>query len=572
MINLIESKKVRLVIVGLVILLAGILRIYNLEADPDKEIDGDPGIFSDEGLYSLTARNLALFKTLNPHKPNLIIEKLDNPLYTFAEYLSFRAFGVNIKALRIPSVVFSLIILIVTYHSMLRLFGHIFALLAVTFLGFNFMFIQYNRLALVETLLSLLVLISYYMLLATEAPSKKRVFFSGLFYGLAVITKGTAFFFLPGFLLAIALGNMDGNWLRKNISNIASFVVGIAVILVMNKIYLFLLVRYLTDIGSNTALGSYTLIGMGKAFFVEGSVGDWLKNLTQILGSRFSLRTPGLFFICYLSTFWLIATCKRPLTFQDRGKLLLGLWFLSGILFMSFFSYGPNRYRVPLMLPVCMLSAIVISELQSLGKERFRLVWSMRVASLGIIAFGLITFRIIRISTIVQGFEWNNNIIGIVAFSTAAIFVLASWHFLPSEVRVCEKLKKAIIPCFLVLFLVYQLTQYFRWRNYPTYNIRNGNKEVERIVRGGIVGGVYAPIFCFETKEIAIPLWEPNRSNLRKLGLTHYLDCVDGEFNAEFMIITREYPDFIKNIKWVHDVNLGNYTVSLYSINKGWSD
>ena len=80
-------------------------------------------------------------------------------------------------------------------------------------------------------------------------------------------------------------------------------------------------------------------------------------------------------------------------------------------------------------------------------KEKFRLFWNRRVACLGTIALSLIAFRIIRILTIVEGLECNNNIIGLAALFMAIVSVFMARRFFHFEIKIADSLKKVIIPC-----------------------------------------------------------------------------------------------------------------------------
>ena len=189
----------------LILVLAALLRIYQIEADPFMTISGDTGLYTDEGFYSLSARNLVIFKEFNPYQNNQVVEAIDYPLYTYSQFLSFKIFGVSIKSLRLPSIVFSLLLILSTYIISIRLYGKKTAILTSIFLTFNFMFIQYNRLALVENLLTLLLYVASFVYFLTKYPSSKKSFILGLLLGLSFITKGTVIFFLPALLLWLRL-------------------------------------------------------------------------------------------------------------------------------------------------------------------------------------------------------------------------------------------------------------------------------------------------------------------------------------------------------------------------------
>jgi 4-amino-4-deoxy-L-arabinose transferase-like glycosyltransferase len=569
---LLKSKTNQFLSTALVIFIlctATIIRLNNLEVDPDIRISGDAGIFTDEGLYSLSAKNLALFGKFNPNPENQIVEAVDSPFYTYSEFLAFKIFGVTIKALRIPSIFYSILILFVTYFLVRRLFGYLPAVLATAFLSFNHMFIQHNRLALLENLIILMLLLSSYFCVIQAQERKVRFLIAGIFFGLATITKATAIFFLPAMLLSIAFGNLETGWWKRNAWPLVYFFIGLGTIISLNKIYMLLIIETgLLDsnlANKNISLQAASLLQIARDLFCFGSVGDWFKSVTQILISRFSLSMPLIFFFACFYCVWFFSTTTRPLSESRRAELLFAMWILSGILFMSFFTYQPNRYRIPLIPPLCILAAIGISRIyvhQSTRMSIFKTKYFPYVAGIASVFF---IYRFMRVIVVMNSILFMNEWIVAVSVAFGTVFVLALKKRGKLELNVPRDLKKLTVLCFLIGVLFLDFYQYGRWARNPICNIKEGNEKIKGLVESGIIGGWYAPILCLETSNIAVPLMRENLLHFNRLHLTHYLDSVHYEPNENFILMNQYNPNFLENAKLMAQMPIGFVVASLYS-------
>jgi 4-amino-4-deoxy-L-arabinose transferase-like glycosyltransferase len=494
----------------------------------------------------------------------LMVEALDSPIYTYMEYLSFKAFGVNIKALVIPSILYSLLLIVVTYRLVKRLFDERPALLVSIFLGFNFMFIQYNRLALLENLISLFLILSLYFCSIKEKQAKLSVFLGGIAFGCAVITKGSALFFLPGFLIALALGCLEEQWWKRNIVYVVSFIAGFVGVVLVNKMYLLILVR--SGLVSSQIVSTHDLGQVLKVFLIKASVGEWVENVTQILVSRFSMSMPILFFVGFVSSLWFISSVKRPLDRQKRAELLLVCWIFGGILSMSILNYIPNRYRIPVIPPLCILGGISLWKAFLARKDGITFSWNVRILIVVVIGLFLLLFRFGRIALIWQNFKVDSDLLALTAMVLSILLVLYGRKALPTHWAIQSDFRKALLPCFLVLYLGVQFFQFIGWISTQKYHIKEGNRLISEKIEGGVLGGMYAPILAFESKNIAIPLWHRNLTRLPDLQLTHYVDSVKGFPNSDFTRLKELYPNFLNNSKWIADITLGNTVVSVYEL------
>jgi 4-amino-4-deoxy-L-arabinose transferase-like glycosyltransferase len=553
------------ILIFIIIIFGLSLRLYNLEADPDIKIDGDTGIFTDEGLYSLSARNLALFGTFNANPNSRVVEAVDSPIYTYSEYLSFKLFGVNIKAMRLPSILFSLLTILTAYLVIGKIFGLLEGIVVLVFLSLNYMFIQYNRLALLETLMTLLFMVSSYFYFM-KGGTRYGFILSGLFAGCALITKGTAVFFIPPVLLSMAIEKRENRWWRHTARSIVLFVLGVCIPVMLNKIYLDLVLKDLAHLNTTTN----NLLQVGRDLFYFGSIGEWMKSITQILISRLSIRMPEIFFFVYVYAIWIIGKFKKPETQAEKATCFFLLWLMAGIFALSFFTYQPNRYRVPFIIPLCILAAIGIGRISRLSGNNLTLPKSKSFWFALVIGCTMLLFRIGRIflvSIVGKSFHLNEIILLISIFISFCIAVIVKKYF-SFNMTLPQYARKWIVSALIVTIIITQTGQYIRWSLNQVFEIKKGNQVVGELIESGNVGGEYAPILCLETDNIVVPLHKEDRSRLPKLCLTHYIDSVQYRPNNDYQLLNQLNPGFLDEARLLTTISVGYTHISLYAFKK----
>lgn len=186
----------------LIIVLAAILRLWNISSNP-------PGLTWDEtaigyNAYSLlkTGRDeygqfLPLnFKSFGDYKPGV---------YIYADVPFIALFGFNELAVRLPSAVAGIFLVLVVYLLMVELFNNRqLALSAAFMLAISPLAIQFSRPAFES---NLAVLLNCFGILFFVKGFKKPKFFifSGLFFGLSLFTYQASRIFIPILLAGLAV-------------------------------------------------------------------------------------------------------------------------------------------------------------------------------------------------------------------------------------------------------------------------------------------------------------------------------------------------------------------------------
>lgn len=158
-------------------------------------------VWHDEGAWVHNARNKVLFGDWRQDNWNPVYIA---PVFTAAEYLSFSAFGVGVWQARLVSEVAGFLSVVLLALGVRRLGGNLAGLIAGGLLATNFVYVMYNRAAIMEALMTALIVCAWYCSTRTaRAPIWGAA--AGVMATLAFFTKAAAAFYVGALvLLAVA--------------------------------------------------------------------------------------------------------------------------------------------------------------------------------------------------------------------------------------------------------------------------------------------------------------------------------------------------------------------------------
>ena len=145
-------------------------------------------VWHDEGAWTHNARNKALYGTWVQDAWNPVYVA---PVFTALEYLSFEALGVGIWQARLVSQVAGAISVLLLALGIRRIAGDLAALFAGALLATNYVYVMYDRAALMEALMAALMVASWYCVARAERQPAWGAL-AGLFATLAFFTKAAA--------------------------------------------------------------------------------------------------------------------------------------------------------------------------------------------------------------------------------------------------------------------------------------------------------------------------------------------------------------------------------------------
>ena len=274
------------VTIGLLVALACLVRLVHLDADP--HFPTWISYIVDEGRWSESARNLALFGTTEAFADR--IHLIMSPAYQVANYLAFRVAGVGFASARASAAIAGLLIVIASCVALRRHVSAFALALGVVILGFEATLLAESRTALPE-LPSLLGNLLAFLVLVVGRQNRRNAFMAGLLAAASVAMKGTTVLVVAVLPLMILLDRRGVAW-SQQLPRLAAFLAGFAIPLVA---------------GLAAAVG----IGLIGIHHLDRMLPRFLSFL--------SLADPR-------AVVW--AMFESP-TYEARNLMLLGMWFCS---------------------------------------------------------------------------------------------------------------------------------------------------------------------------------------------------------------------------------------------------
>ncbi len=186
----------RSVILLAILCFAFFTRMYNLN-NPEKYL-------FDEVYHAVTAKLIAqddprAYEWWNPApEPDTAVDWLHPPLAKYFQAVSILAFGENSFGWRFSSVVFGVLVILITYHLAYRIFhNHIIALISAALASLDGLLLVQSRIAMNDIHVTFFILFTLYNYQVYRQTNKtSKLFLTGLSAGLAMASKWSGLFSL----------------------------------------------------------------------------------------------------------------------------------------------------------------------------------------------------------------------------------------------------------------------------------------------------------------------------------------------------------------------------------------
>ena len=305
-----------------------------------------PGMFMDGYLYAAFGKNAALHgKWLIPHLSHSLYSEFSQhlPFVFILEGLFFKIFGISFASARLFSSLASLGTLSLIFYGVRKYRGNKAAYLS----GLCFILIpplmKKTRFPNMDIFLMLFTYLSaWFFYQASELGKNKDFLLSGLFFGMALLTKGPpAILILPGFCLYMILAK---KWtLAKNPWAWIGLVFGGLVFMIW-PLSLYLSGRLDIIHGYYQQVFVYTI--------KDGRGAEAIKPLTYLI---FLLKTSPLWLI------FIFYGLKKK--FNDSFYLFHFSIFLAMLIFLSLARFKYSHYLIPLYPFLAVGAGLVLSDL-----------------------------------------------------------------------------------------------------------------------------------------------------------------------------------------------------------------
>ncbi|WP_027720163.1 glycosyltransferase family 39 protein [Maridesulfovibrio zosterae] len=333
----------------LIMLLALILRIYGI---------GDESLWIDEG-QTVTYATKSFAGIIE-----YCARDVHPPLYLFIMHLWTSAFGISEAALRLPSAIFGVIAVYLTFKVGEKLMNSTGALLGAFFMAVSYMGINFSQEARSYTMLLTAILLSCHsLLLYIEKPDNKNFLYYAASVALMLyIHTFTVFIIMFHQLYFINDWFTNSGQRLKRLVNWIS--VNIAALVIFSPWLFFLVRQVLAKLGGE---------GPGSWVPVPDHITAW-RTLIQLSGGEAPLAAATLALLIFLIAAAipqlrkkLIAPSSRPA--GTKTGLFLSLWFLCAVAapFIVSLILSPiyvERYAIQFLPGFCLFLGLIMSRLE----------------------------------------------------------------------------------------------------------------------------------------------------------------------------------------------------------------
>ncbi len=550
--------------------LAVSLRFYHLGADPPQGISFSQDIETDPPQYTMFARNAVLTGDWNPSHDDRYIT-YEYSLVSALARVVFAVFGVGIYQANLVGVILSLLSILLFYVVVRHSLGSGGALLALFFVGVNYLGIFFGRRPFLETGMNFLFVAGLAAVAYAEDRYASHVAFGCLTAAAIVFGKiiGAAFIGVPiAYYLIRWIYAKESASLRYALA----FAGGFALVA---GLWFFVIFRphasSVTGYVGEQALGLY---GMP-----EGLQSPWRflwKFLVFGEDSEFFDRMPAMS-VASLITVVVLAgllfkrdrgpddiPCRNPMLFA------LAAWLVSVYLAQMPWNYQPVRFQTSMIFPLAALTAAAIGALRSLRHPVNLLSRSKIFIVILFFLMLLLAYQVGGVIVAKLGFDfYYQQAIWYVAAIVAAFiveYVLLARKRREQAVRFPSWARYGGIALILLVCVFYQGKNYLSWAATPLYTTPQASRDLGVILApGAVISGPFGPALALENDLGSIihifGTSRPDSLLFRRFPVTHLIVEKSNEEVARQL-----YPEIMKKAKLVCHYYVNCRKLSVYRI------
>lgn len=368
-----------------IILTAVLIRFINILGDaPVGDISRSGVFYVDEGNYAHNIVNKILYgKWFILDDYNAMSNV---PVFSIIQYALLSLLGLSLGTLRIPGIIYTVISLSLLWFFLQKrniTFAFIFLILA----SFNYFFIIYNRLALLENLLLLfLVMAALCLFRYRETTSVRWLLLAILIYWAGFFIKATILFFLP-LLLFVILTNPVGKHVRLR----HLYIYALFSSFILIAVYLFWIIPHKVDWNYFETRNIYQNINESSLIFII----NYARYFTNLKLFQFM---PVTYLVFLMSLFYYLyeLVIIKKVAFLESFFIV---WTLCAFAFLGFFTYSPPRHSLILIIPILILTTSFLIKMYTnritfKDKNIYLILLPITILALAQIGFGF--FRILE--------------------------------------------------------------------------------------------------------------------------------------------------------------------------------
>ena len=485
-------KNFIIVLTTLFLFLTGLRFAFPTADPPSISSIGTPWI--DEGSWVHNARNKVLFGEWRIDDWNPVFTSLT---FTGFEYLIFKLFGIGTFQARLVSMVLGCLTLFLFYSAIRKGYDEKVGIVALLLLGTNYIFLMYNKIAILETTLIFFMVLTLYFF--QKGWTKSYYFiFSGMSCILVFLSKASGVFFVVASfltLLTILIQNFKSNYSARSIAirAILLFSLGFAITLIILTIFWIL--------PNFAEYKFYNFELYAKTRVIDTIEGLFFNMAVFPIAHSFFGRMYIVTIFTSLGLLTALIQLKMDFKQIDKLNVFFFYWFILGVvqLFASdIYSQRRYIYLIPAMIGIGSWIMLRADELKVLVKlNKTNTVYK-------IVTLFILIYILYSLYGSIGHFFFNRFRINIIFSSFFAILSgLIIFKKIDSIIRKTERcnLTKRFIAVLITLSLTINLGQYIKWAVNRSYTTYNASKQLDDIFKTSMfVQGNAAISLCLENR------------------------------------------------------------------------
>ena len=497
----------------------------------------------DEGMYATRVLSINIngdFLDQSRHSVGQFYSGSHPPLLIWIGYFFCSVFGFNSIALKIIPFIFSLLCLWMLILIGRKISDNATGIFSALIFSSNIIFNVFSKRFQFDIPYTFLILLSFYFFFV-YVENHKLVYniLGGMVFGLCLMIKILVGFYIPAIILIFYL--FRRNKIQYTLFDL--FVFSLTGILISLPWHIYMIMHY----GKEFINYFFFFHIYERAFF-------GVEQNTK--GSGYLYHINYLLSIIPYSIIVFISSAKDIFNFRkiDSNKLFLLIWFITGLLILTFFKTKLEVYVLLILTPGALLIADYIKDLNKISKKE-KSIFSIMIF-LNIFWYGTFIFRNNAKYNI---FEFSNfAVFGLIIMLFLVVFYFTSGYF-------DKKNNIALFYyIFIILFFISLNIYYFfnvpNWEN--TYELTSIKNEIEKNGRKNIlyISTNYRanPQFSFYFKGLDLN-WKNDENKYELLDTKNGIEQIK---NRIINLKKGEYSIIVEG----DNINRSNYIESKYFI------
>ncbi len=560
-------------------------RLAHLTADPPKDLCWSLGVFFDEGMYNHNARNLLRFGEWRLDEWN---DYYYSAISTAIKYAVMRFIGAGRAQIRLISIAYSMVSLLFLYLAARESYGKATGTLALFFFGTNYLSTMYSRLGMQDTQTLTIFVVAFYCWQGgfyRFQQGRRRwgwwFFWAGAFTFLSYTYKNLFLYLLPTpfvALIAYIVLNVRHTTIRKQGLEALTFLAaGFAA-----AFAIWFTTFYYPNRHIITQFGDFFT---KTQMFPSTKLLHFLKTIYITPVFAYFSHTPILLFgTLAMIGMLLFLLCTEKRTAFHPSDIFAFIWFWAVFAFTTMIAYRPTRYLLPIIPPMCLLTARGIGYMveqaragRAIAFPHYvgRAAWG--ISGIWFVFVGIFAVAPLRLRGVFHapGAPFNLPILRDVVFGLLGALLLiaaiAYWRerHLTTIFVSCRRASLFVVAL-LSASLYFDGVWYHRWLASPAYVVEETGRDLmARLGDNAYIGGLNAAGVAFDTPYKVLCSWE-NFVNYRenpfeKYHLTH-LFLSNDRGTEERRTYYRRYPREMSRATLLQQYLIKDTFYSLFSL------